>query len=192
MRQLLAALTGTGQVHAALRACCYRNPMFFAGLFHESMAERFGEACGICRIAAFVARIHDARGPRGCRVPSREAEALIRAMLGDGLVSEQVDPYTVSYPEIAIAVMTRLLAEWQPNVGEVTALMARSEAFAAPCTPSRRTSGSPRACRIPPVRYARRIDRGWRSGALMLRKWFRPDKKPRAVPVTVIVSTCWR
>lgn len=130
VRELRAALTGQGRIDAALRACCYRSPIFFAGLFHESMTERFGEACDIRQITAFVARIRDARGPEAAGFPSREAEALIRAMLGDALMSEQLDPHAVSYPEIAIAVMIRLLAEWQPSTGEVTALMARSEAFA--------------------------------------------------------------
>jgi hypothetical protein len=128
---LRAALTGQGRVDAALRACCYRNPIFFAGLFHESMAERFGAACDIREITASVARIRAARGPEAAGFPSREAEAFIRAMLGDALMSEQLDPYAVSYPEIAIAVMTRLVGEWQPSTSEVTALMARSEAFAA-------------------------------------------------------------
>jgi hypothetical protein len=105
--------------------------MFFVGLFHESMVERFGKDCDIREITAFVARIRDARGAEAAGFPSREAEAYIRAMLGDGLMSEQLDPYAVSYPEIAIAVMTRLLDEWQPSASEVTALMARSEAFAA-------------------------------------------------------------
>lgn len=130
VRELRAALTGPGRVDAALRACCYRSPLFFAGLFHESMIERFGKDCDIRKITAFVARIRDASGPEA-GFPSREAEAYIRAMLGDGLMAEQLDPYAVAYPEIAIAVITRLLAEWQPSADEVTALLARSEAFAA-------------------------------------------------------------
>lgn len=52
-------------------------------------------------------------------------------MIGDSLMSDQFDPRAVSYPEIAIALMIRLFAEWQPGAAEVTTLITRSEAFAA-------------------------------------------------------------
>lgn len=50
VQELRAALTGSGRVDAALRACCYRNPMFFVALFHKSMVERFGEHGDIRRL----------------------------------------------------------------------------------------------------------------------------------------------
>lgn len=129
--ELRAALAGSGRIDAALRRCCYRNPAFFLGLFSGAVSERFGEGCDIREITAFVARIREARGPDAGGFPSREAEACIRAMLGDGFMSDQFDPSAVSIPEIVIVVMARLLAEWQPDADEVAALMARSEAFIA-------------------------------------------------------------
>jgi hypothetical protein len=130
-RDLRAALTGSGPLGAALRTCCYRNPMFFVGLFHEAVVEWFGVGCDVREVTAFVARVRAARGPEAGGFPSREAEAYIRAMLGDGLMSEQLDPYAVSFPEITIAVLGRLLAEWQPGGEEVAALLDRAGVFAA-------------------------------------------------------------
>lgn len=131
VRELRAALMGSGQVHAALRACCYRNPIFFAALFHEAMVERFGEDGDIREITAFVARVRGERGSAAAGFPSREAEAIIRVTLGDSLLNDQLDPNAVSYPEIGIAVISRLIDDWQASGDKVAALMARSEALSA-------------------------------------------------------------
>lgn len=52
-------------------------------------------------------------------------------MLGDSLMSDQLDPSAVSYAEIAIALLIPLFAEWQPSADEVAALISSSETFAA-------------------------------------------------------------
>lgn len=130
MRNLRLALTGSGRVDAALRACAYRNPIFFSVLFHESMTELFSKDGDIREITAFVARVRAARGPTAA-FPSREAEGVLRAILGEAMMIGQADPHAVSYLEIAIALMTELFAEWQPTADEVAALMSRSETVAA-------------------------------------------------------------
>lgn len=131
VRELRAALMNGGPVAAALRACCYRHPIFFTMLFRESLADRFRIDRDVREITAFVARVREARGSAAAGFPSREAEGIIRAILGDALMEGQVDPYAFSYPEIGIALMTRLFAEWQPSADQVDALISRSEALTA-------------------------------------------------------------
>jgi hypothetical protein len=75
-------------------------------------------------ITGFVSRVRSAQ-PTALGFPSREAEALIRASLGESALFEEVHPGEFSYPEIAIAVLARLFEEWRPAHAEVATLLER-------------------------------------------------------------------
>ncbi len=123
---LRRALAGGADASAALRACWYRNPAFSSALMEEALRLRFGSGCEIRLITAFVARIRASRdGPPG-GFPSREAEALIRANLGELAMFDAVDPGRFSYAEIGFAVLERLFVEWQRSPEEADDLLGRA------------------------------------------------------------------
>jgi hypothetical protein len=128
---LRAALIGGAGVGEALRLCCYRHPSFMSTLLTESVRERFGPNCDIRDITRFVARVAAGRDPAQLGFPRREAEAVIRAVLGELNFLDEVDPAQFSYIEIGIAVMTQLFAEWRPDPVEMASLFARAEAVLA-------------------------------------------------------------
>jgi hypothetical protein len=124
---LRVALVGRSDVCDALRACWYRNPAFSSALMEESLRSRFGPDCDVRLITALVARIRASRdGPVGA-FPSREAEAVIRANLGELALLDAVDPARFSYAELGIAVLGRLFEEWRPGPEEVDDLFGRAE-----------------------------------------------------------------
>jgi hypothetical protein len=125
---LRVALLSIHSVGDAVRACWYRNPSFASALMVESLRLRFGEGCDVRLITAFVARIRAAQGGPPGAFPSREAEALIRAYLGELALLDAVDPATFSYPDLGIAVLDRLFEEWQPTAAEVSDLFDRTAA----------------------------------------------------------------
>jgi hypothetical protein len=110
-----ALLSGQG-VADAVRVCWYRNPLFASTLMSESLRLRFAPGCDLRLVTAFVARI---RAVHGEGFPGREAEAVIRACLGETGLLDAVHPGRLSYPEIGIAVLDRLFAEWHPDEGEL-------------------------------------------------------------------------
>jgi hypothetical protein len=109
---LRAALMAGSRVAEAFRWCWYRHPMFAAVLFTESARRRFGCPPDIRAITAFLAGIRATRDKAsGPGFPSREAEALIRAVLGEMFLLESVPPSDFSYPEMGIAVLVGLYRE---------------------------------------------------------------------------------
>jgi hypothetical protein len=112
-----ALVTGEG-IGAALRWCWYRNPLFAATLFTEAVRTRFGRDCDVRDLTRFIAR-HCPAGPAGSAgFPAREAEALMRAALGEAALFSEVDPGHFSYPEICITLTGALLREWRPGPEE--------------------------------------------------------------------------
>ena len=56
---------------------------------------------------------------------------MIRAGLGESDFVRHVNPDEISYPEIAISVLTQLFAEWKPGREEVESLFERAEGVLA-------------------------------------------------------------
>jgi hypothetical protein len=125
---LHAALIDGEGVAEALRGCWYRNPLFASTLLSESVRLRFARDCDVRLITGFVARIRSSQGAVPLGFPSREAEALIRACLGEVALLEEVDPSLFSYPELGIAISGRLFGEWEPNGAEVRSLFQQVDA----------------------------------------------------------------
>jgi hypothetical protein len=121
--QLCTALTNAAGVCEALRSCWYRNPIFSSTLCTEAVRQHFGEAPDIRAITRFVSRIR----PGEPGFPRREAEAVIRAALGETAFFECVHPRQFSYPEMGIAVLDRLFLEWRPRSSEIECLFRRLE-----------------------------------------------------------------
>lgn len=121
-----ALLRGRG-VADALRACWYRHPLFASTLLSESVRLRFPQDRDLRLITAFVARVRSSGPWISAGFPSREAEAVMRACLGEVALLEAVDPGVFNYPEIGIALADRLFAEWRPGQTEVDSLFAQVE-----------------------------------------------------------------
>jgi hypothetical protein len=129
---LRAALVDQSGAADAFRWCWYQHPMFAAVLFTESVRRRFGSRPDIRAITAFTAGIRVARNTEsGPGFPSREAEALIRAVLGEMFLLEWVPPGDFSYPEIGISVLVGLYqegslgrAEWEELLRETEVVIA--------------------------------------------------------------------
>ena len=112
---LRAALLSRQGVADALRACWYRHPLFASTLMSESLRLRFPPGCDLRLVTAFVARVRAGQGGAAGGFPGREAEAVIRACLGETALLESVHPGQFSYPELGIAILGRLFAEWHPD-----------------------------------------------------------------------------
>jgi len=120
------ALVNGERVGDALRACWYRNPAFSSALMEQALRLRFGPGCDVRLITTFVARIRASRGGPTGGFPSREAEAIIRAYLGEVAFFDAVDPGQVNYVELAITILGRLFLEWAPGTAEVDDLFERA------------------------------------------------------------------
>jgi hypothetical protein len=126
---LQLALVSDHGVGDALRVCWHQDPAFSSALMEESVRLRFGTGCNVRLITAFVARIRTSRdGPAGA-FPSREAEALIRANLGELALLDAVDPARFNYPELGITIMGKLFEEWRPSPREVEDLFEYAKAI---------------------------------------------------------------
>jgi hypothetical protein len=102
--------------------------MFASALFTESVRYRFGLRPDIREITSFLAGIRMTRtGGQVSGFPMREAEALIRAVLGEMLMLETVDADVFSLPEIAISVMDGLFLEGLLSPVEWESLLWRAE-----------------------------------------------------------------
>lgn len=123
---LRRSLAAGGDISAELRACFYRNPMFSGTLFSEALRGRFGGQ-QTNEVSRFVARMRANWPQAGPGFPYREAEAVMLGVLGEVSLLDYVDPADFSYPEIGIAVLGRLFAEWQPGPDTVDALFAKVE-----------------------------------------------------------------
>lgn len=116
---LLAALLSGDGVAGALRACWYRHPLFASTLMSESMRRQYPPGCDLRLVTAFVSRIRARQQAVPCSFPSREAEAVIRACLGELNLLEEVHPARFNYPEIGIAILGELFDEWCPEAEEL-------------------------------------------------------------------------
>jgi hypothetical protein len=125
--ELRAALVRCEGVDAAVRACFYRHPLFASILMSESLRLLFGGSSDIRRVTAFVARIRKARAGDPGAFPSRETEALVRACLGEVTLLDAVQPSEFSYPEIGIAIVSRLFDEWQPSLLQIQDILRQTE-----------------------------------------------------------------
>lgn len=119
---LRAALAEGAELADALRACWYRHPLFASTLLSESLRLRFDVGGDVRLVTGFVARIRSAQGGKAGGFPAREAEAVIRACLGEVGLLEAVPASQFSYPELGIAILDRLFQEWQPSGTEVEGL----------------------------------------------------------------------
>lgn len=124
---LRTALTSAAGVPEALRASWYRNPAFSSALFIEAVRRFFGAAPDIRAITGLVSRIR----PGEPGFPRREAEAVIRAALGETMFFDSVHPAQFSYPEMGIAVLDRLFLEWRPSGAEIGSMFRRAQEMQA-------------------------------------------------------------
>lgn len=115
-----ALISGAG-APGAVRASWYRNPEFSSVLFTEALKRFFGESPDIRAITGFVSRIR----PGEVGFPRREAEAVVRASLGETMFFDCVHPGQFSYMEIGIAVLDRLFLEWRPSGAEIDSMFGR-------------------------------------------------------------------
>ena len=122
-----ALVSGAG-IADSVRACWYRHPLFASTLMSESLRLRYSPGCDIRLVTAFVARIRNSCGGPPGGFPSREAEAVIRACLGEVAMLDAVPPAQFSYPEIGIAILSQLLTEWRPGRDEVLGWFEQVEA----------------------------------------------------------------
>lgn len=119
LRTALVAGDGIGE---ALRWCWYRNPAFSATLFTETVRTRFRRDCDVKDLTSFIAR----HRPQGSSCfPVREAEALMRAALGEVMFFDEVHPGRFSYPEIGIALLGALFGECRPGRAEIDDLIGQ-------------------------------------------------------------------
>lgn len=133
---LRAALVSGMGVADAFRRCWYRHPVFATALFVESACQRFGTHPDIRAITSFVAAIRESRRGAGLGFPCREAEALIRAALGEAELMDAVHPGQFSYPEIGIAVLVMLYdemgfstTEWEPLLERASATLEKAHCY---------------------------------------------------------------
>jgi hypothetical protein len=128
---LRAALLEGAGVPDAVRQCYYRHPIFAATLFTQAVRQWFGLGCDVRDITQFISRTsREGVSPYGS-LPRREAEALVRAALGEVALLEDVDPKVFNYPEIGIAVLGQLFSEWRPGSRDVEALFERAASVSA-------------------------------------------------------------
>jgi hypothetical protein len=127
MSALRSALVQRAGVAGALRACWYKHPLLASTLLTQSVQRRFASDCDIRLITGLVSRIRSAQRPGSPGFPGGEAEALIRVALGEVALLDAVDPGKFSYPEIGIAILGRLFAEWEPGGAEVKSLFQQTE-----------------------------------------------------------------
>jgi len=126
-RHLRGALLSGEGLSGSLRACWYRHPLFASTLMSESLRLYFLPVCDLRLITAFIARVQSAiRGVPGT-FPSREAEAVISACLGELRLLDKVHPSRFSYPEIGIAILGQLFDEWRLDSGESRQLFVHVE-----------------------------------------------------------------
>lgn len=109
----------------AVRQCYYQHPLFASTLFSEAVRQWFGLSCDVRVVTQFIARTCGGAASVSGGLPRRESEALVRAALGEVALLDNVDPKVVNYPEIGIAVLSRLFSEWRPSFDNVEALFKR-------------------------------------------------------------------
>jgi tetratricopeptide (TPR) repeat protein len=121
--RLRAALMVDADVAEAVRWACYRNPVFCVALFACVVRRRFGDS-GSPAISRLVQRVGTRRSDAPLGFPEHDAEKLMLLALdevGVGL-SASLAAVDVKYPEIAIAVVSEVVADWRPSSDEVSGL----------------------------------------------------------------------
>jgi hypothetical protein len=125
--RLRSALVSGQGVDDAMRWCWYQNPLFSSALLSESLREWFGAGCDIQVITRFIERVKHSHPAGMVSFPGREAEALIRASLGDHALLQEVSADGMNFPEIAISLLSRLFREWRPTSREVDLLFGQAQ-----------------------------------------------------------------
>src|SRR5258708_11963463 len=92
------------------------------------MRNRFGPQPDIRNITSFLAGIRTTKNEGSAAgFPYREAEAMIRAVLGEVFLLDSVHPGKYSYPEIGITVVTGFLEEGRLSLNEWESLLKRAQ-----------------------------------------------------------------
>jgi len=128
---LRTALVAGAGIDEALRQLSSRYPAFWLVLFTESARRWFGPGSDIRKVTAFTARIAARRAEAGGPFPARQAEGLIRVALGEVHLVSAIEPAEVEYPGTQVQILCSLFEQWQPDGGEVDALLAQTEAATA-------------------------------------------------------------
>lgn len=115
LRAALAAGSGTEE---SLRRAFDRAPEFCLNLFCVVAGERFGEGCDVRDITAFTAQVR-ARRPG---FPALEAEQVIRWVLGEERLGQEIDWAAENYTEVFVAVLAWLFDGWRPSQAELDEL----------------------------------------------------------------------
>jgi tetratricopeptide (TPR) repeat protein len=116
LRTALAARSGVAD---AVRRVFHEDPQFAYTLLAAVVAQRFGTGHDVRQVTALTARIRSTQPG----FPAREAEQMIRWILGEARFSPEVDWGAVNYTEAFIAVLSRLFLEWQPADTAVTDML---------------------------------------------------------------------
>jgi cytochrome c-type biogenesis protein CcmH/NrfG len=127
LRNAVLARTAVG---SAVRCCFYQNPVFTIGLFVEMTRRRFGTGYDAGSVARFVAGVHEHSTqsfPEG--FPRREAEALVRAVLGE--VAFLASRPQLDEGEVCITLLDAMLAGWQPGEAELDSMFDAVRALTA-------------------------------------------------------------
>lgn len=128
---LRTALVAGAGIDEALRGLAARYPAFWLTLFTEAFRRRFGPGCDVRKVTAFTARIVAKQAEAGAPLAARQAEALIRVALGEVHLVPSIEPEGMEYPGTYVQVLCSLFEQWQPDAGEVDALLNRTEAATA-------------------------------------------------------------
>jgi len=114
LRAAIAARSGTEE---SLRRAFHGDPEFCLNLFCAVVSERFGDA-DVRAITAFTAQ-ERAKRPG---FPALEAEQVIRWVLGEERLGQEIDWAAENYLEVFVAVLARVLEDWRPSQAELDKL----------------------------------------------------------------------
>jgi hypothetical protein len=128
---LRSALVAGAGIDEALRRLAARYPAFWLALFTEASRRWFGPGCDVRKVTAFTAGIAAKRAEAGAPFAPRQAETLIRVALGEVYLAAAIEPDGMEYPGTYIQILCSLFEQWQPDAGEVDALLTQTEAMTA-------------------------------------------------------------
>src|SRR5215469_1784948 len=116
-----AALLADTNVLDSVRWACYQNPVFCVALFACVVRRRFGASRPLA-ISRLVRQVGARRSGDLLGFPEHEAEKLMLLALDEVGLAASLAAVDVNYPEIAIAVVSEIFADWKPGPVEVSAL----------------------------------------------------------------------
>jgi predicted negative regulator of RcsB-dependent stress response len=120
--RLREALTGEGDIGAALREVFHENSDFWTALATAALVLRFSPHAGNHDLPAFIERIAAAQAESGAAFPVAQALQLARAALGQ--IGADVDLEGFDPIETTQIMLAALFREWHPDAEEVAALFA--------------------------------------------------------------------